>query len=99
VIGDGPAHDHAAEAVQNDGEVHLALGRGVLGHVHHPQAVALGRVEATIDHVLGRLGTRITAGAALGLAPADAGDAGLAHEALHSLAATAHTPAQAQLGV
>jgi hypothetical protein len=93
VVGDGPAHDHAAVAVEHDRDVHLALGRGVLGHVHHPQAVRLSWVEAALDQVLGRLGARVTTGAALGLAPVDPDDAGLAHEALDPLAAAAHAPA------
>ena len=37
MVGDRPAHHDAAEGVENDGQVDLALGGGVLGDVHHPQ--------------------------------------------------------------
>jgi hypothetical protein len=46
----------------------------MLGHVHHPQAVRLHRVEHPIDQVLGRLGGGVAAGAASPPSPIDAGD-------------------------
>ena len=43
VVGDRPAHDSAAEGVEDHGQVHLAVAGGVLGDVHHPQPVRPGR--------------------------------------------------------
>jgi hypothetical protein len=59
VIGDRPAHDPAAEGVEDHGQVRLAVLGWVLGDVHHPQAVGLGGVEGPIHQVLARLGSEI----------------------------------------
>lgn len=53
----------------------------------------------TRSSTLGRLRTTITTGAAPGRAAMDTNDAGLAHEPLDALAATANVSALAQLGV
>lgn len=52
VVGDGPPDDAAAERVEHDGQVHLALAGRVLGDVHHPQPVRSGRVEGPVHEVL-----------------------------------------------
>ena len=52
VIGNGPADDAAAPCVEDDGDVHLALGRGVLGDVADPQAVRALDGELAVHQVL-----------------------------------------------
>jgi hypothetical protein len=52
-----------------------------------------------VHGVLGRLGGRVTAGAASPAAPIDASHAGLAHQALHPFAGASDALAQPQLGV
>ena len=99
VIGDRPAHHPSAPGVEHDSQVDLALSGRVLGHVHHPQTVRLGRVEVALHQVLGRGGVGITSGAAPELPPVDAHDAGLRHEPCHPLAGAALALAEDQLGV
>ena len=82
VIGDRPAHDATAEGVEDHGQVRLAVLGRVLGDVHDPQAVRLGGIEGPLNQVVGRLGIEVTPRAATPAAPVDAGDAGLAHQAL-----------------
>ena len=99
VVGDGPAHHPTAPGVDDDGQVALALWGGVLGDVHHPEAVRSFGVERTLHQVLGRLGGGVTSGAAPALAPIDARDARLAHEALDALFRAAGVLAQVKLGM
>jgi hypothetical protein len=99
VIADRPAHHHSAERLQHHGQVNLAVAGGMLGDVHHPQPVRFGHIERPVHEVLGRLGVGIPAGATPPAAPINALDAGLAHQALHPLAATTDAFTEAQLGV
>ena len=99
VIGDRPAHHPPAPGIEDDGQIDLALASRVLGHVHDPQPVRLGRVEVALHQVFGRRGLRITPGAASVVATVDALDAGLGHEPGHPLARAALALAQDQLGV
>jgi len=52
VVGDRPAHDSAAEGVEDHGQVHLAVGGGVFGDVHYPQAVRSSGVELAADEII-----------------------------------------------
>lgn len=79
------AHDAAAERVEQDGQVHVARRGGVLGHVHHPQPVRLGRVGVPVHEIVARIAA-IAAGAAVSSTAVDALHAGLAHEPLDALA-------------
>jgi len=99
VVGDGPADDPAAEGVEHHRDVDLALGRRVLGHVHHPQPVSLGGIEGPVDQVVARIGGPVTAGAAAPLAPVDADHAGLAHEPFDPLARATQLLAETEFGV
>jgi hypothetical protein len=99
VVGDRPADHEAAERVDHDRQVDLAVGGGVFGDVGAPQPVGLVGVEQPADQVVGRHRDRVAAGAA---APATAGDpvqAGGAHEPLHPFAAHPNALAEAQFGV
>jgi len=98
VIGDRPADDPAAEGVEYHRQVHLAFPGRVLGDVHHPQAVWRHGIEATPDQVVTRLAA-VPTGAAPPPTTVDAGDAGLAHQALDPLARAAGIEAEPQLGV
>ncbi len=99
VVGDRPADHPAGEGVEDDGQIDLALSGWMLGHVHDPQTVRLGRVEVATHQVLGWGGTGITPGAAPELPPVDAHDAGLGHEPGHSFAGAALALAEDQFGV
>ena len=99
VIGDGPPDDPAAPSIQDNGEVHLALLGGVLGHVHDPQAVLACHGKVSLHQVLRRRGVGIPAGAAVAPPTVDADDAGLAHQAFHPLAGGAEVLTEVELGV
>ena len=99
VIGDRPPHNATAEGVEHHRQVHLALVSRMVGDVHHPQVIGLGRIEGPIDQIVGRLSDRVSTRAASAPAPVDPGDTGLAHQALHPLARTADVLAEHQLGV
>ena len=99
MIGDRPAHDSPAEGVEDHRQVGLAgLGR-MLGDVHDPEAVRLGGVEGPLDQVVGGLGIEIPPRAAAPAAAVDAGESGLAHQALDAFARAAHVEAELELGV
>jgi hypothetical protein len=55
VVGDRPAHDSAAEGVEDHGQVHLAVAGGVFGDVHHPQAVRSSGIELAADEIIAGL--------------------------------------------
>ena len=97
VIGDRPTHHPPAPGVENDRQIDLAFRSRVLGDVHHPQPVPLGRVEVALHQVLGRGGIGITPGAAPEFPPVDAHDGGLGHEAGHPFPRAALTLAQDEL--
>ena len=99
VIGDRPAHHAPGEGVEDHGQVGLAVLGRVLGDVHHPEAVGLGGIEGPLDQVVGRLGIEIPPRAASPAAPVDAGDSGLAHQALDPFARAAQVVAEFELGV
>jgi hypothetical protein len=89
VIRDRPADDHAAEGVEDDSEVDVAVSGRVLGDVHAPQPVRSVGLNARF--------TRSCVGVAAGAAPAsmtpiDALELGLALQPLHPFAAQ-RTPA------
>jgi hypothetical protein len=77
VVGDRPAHDSAAEGVEDHGQVHLAVAGGVFGDVHHPQAVRSSGVELAADEIIARLAAVATCAAASSRT-VDPRDAGLA---------------------
>ena len=87
--------DSAAEHVEHDGQVQESRqGRHVEpapagggGDVSHPQPVRGVGVELSFDEVRGRAGMGVAAGGTRPLAPAHAGQAGLAHHPSHPLAA------------
>jgi len=58
---------------------HTVRWRLVPLHVHHPEPVRFGGVEAAVDQVFGRLGGRVTANVPPVPAPVDPGDAGGAY--------------------
>ena len=98
MVRDRPAHDAAAERVEDDRQVHLALAGGVFGDVHHPQPVGAVGVELAADEVVAGFGA-VPAGAAVPAAAMDPGHAGLAHQPLDPLARAAGPEAQPQLGM
>jgi len=99
VIGDRPAHHPATPGVHDHAQVHFALARGVLGHIHRPKAVRAVYIELALDQVLGGIGVRIAPGTAASLAPVDADHAGLAHQAFHALARAADPFPEAKVGM
>ncbi len=99
VIGDRPAHDPAAERVEDDGQVGLAVLGRVLGDIHHPQAIRLGGIEGPLDQVIGGLSTEVPTGAAAPAPPVNAGNLRLAHQAFDPFARAANVLAEFQLGV
>src|SRR5580704_3451262 len=99
VVGDRPAHDSAAEGVEDHGQVGLAgLGR-MLGDAHDPQTVRFFGIEGPLDQVVRGLGIEITPRAAAATAPVDAGHSGLAHQALDAFARAADVLTELELGV
>jgi hypothetical protein len=98
VVGNRPAHDSAAEGVEDHGQVHLAVAGGVFGDVHHPQAVRSSGVELAADEIIARLAAVATCAAASSRT-VDPRDAGLAHQPLDPLARTAGAQRQAELVV
>lgn len=85
VVGHRPAHNSAAEGVEDHGQVDLAVPGGVFGDVHHPQAVRFGGIELAADEIVGGLAA-IAACAAASSPTVDPRDAGLAHQPLDPLA-------------
>lgn len=85
MLGDGPADDDAAEGVEDDGQIDLALVGRVFGHVHDPQLVGTCRVERAVDEIVGGFGGRVRPGAAPPPPAVDADHLGLVHEPLHPL--------------
>jgi len=77
----------------------------VLGDVGEPEPVGPVHGEAAVHEVVRQRVSRVAAGAAAAAAgaaaaaAADTGQAGLAHEPLHALAATRDAQPEAQLGV
>jgi hypothetical protein len=66
VIADRPAHHHPAERLEDHGQVDLPVAGGMLGDIHHPQPVRLGRIENPVHEIGG--------GVAASAAPAGGGD-------------------------
>ena len=99
VVGDRPTHDPTAPRVDDDAQVELGFVGGMLGYVHHPQAVWALDVELTLHEIIGRCGIGVAPGAAPPLAPVDAHDAGLAHEPLDALAGAGDAGTETQIGV
>ena len=87
VPGHRPAHDPAAEHVEDDGQVQESRQGRHVGDVSHPQPVRGVGVELTLHQVRRRAGLGVAACGARPLAPAHAGQARLAHHPSHPLAA------------
>ena len=87
VVGHGPAHHAAAEGIQHDGEEQEpGPGRDV-GDVRDPEPVGCVGAEVALDQVRRRTGARIPCRRPRSLAPADAPQAGTAHQSGDALAA------------
>ena len=99
VVGDRPCDDPAAPGVQDHGQVDLATGPGVLGHVADPELVRAVHVEPPVHQIFGELGCQVPAGTAPAPAPVDALDAGQAHQPGHPLSAHPDALAEAELRV
>jgi len=99
VLGHGPADDAATEGVLDRRQVEPALPSGQVGDVGDPEAVGTLASEAAIDEVIGHPDARHADRRAPGAALDQAGEPGLAHEALDPLAPDPHTVAMAELGV
>jgi len=89
-------HDPATERVQDDGAVHLALSRRVLGDVRDPELIATIAPELTLHAIFG--------GGDSGHVPVarstgDPFQACQAHESRHRLSSHGDPVAQRQLGV
>jgi len=98
VLGHRPAHAAAAEAVDDDREIELALPRRDLGQVSHPQPVRRLRGEVATHEIRCR-GDAGHTDRGLALAPAHhARQPSLAHQPRNALAAHADA-AVTQLGV
>jgi hypothetical protein len=81
-----PAHDEAAEGVDDEGHIdEPGPGRHV-GEVRHPQLGRPGRREVPLHQVRGSGGGRIRRGGPPGLATADALKAQLTHQPFHGAA-------------
>ena len=87
VPGHRPAHDPAAEHVEDDGQVQESRQGRHVGDVSHPQPVRGVGVELALHQVRHRAGLGVAACGARPLAPAHAGQARLAHHPSHPLAA------------
>ena len=98
VPGHRPAHDSAAEHVEDDGQVQESRQGRHVGDVSHPQPVRGVGVELTLHQVRCRAGLGVAACGARPLAPAHAGQARLAHHPSHPLAAH-WQPLLSQLGL
>ncbi len=80
VAGHGPAHDTAAEGIQDDGQVEEAGPGWQVGDVGHPQPVGgLGR-ELPVDQIGGRPVAVPALRGARSLAPAHPGQVGPTHQ-------------------
>jgi hypothetical protein len=99
VIGDRPADDEAAPRVDHHRAVDASVAGWVLGDVGDPQPVRSGGLELADDQIIGRDGVAVASCAALAAPAGDALELGVAHEALHPLAADADVLAEAELGV
>jgi hypothetical protein len=95
VVADRPADHAAAERVEDDRAVHLALAGGMLGDVGDPKAVGAIADEHAVDEVVrGRRSWQ----AALPRSGA-AGDPGATHQHLDRVVAHLDAAAEHQLGV
>ena len=79
VVGHRPAHDAAAEAVDDHRQVKPPLTGAVLGHVGDVEPVRLGGVEPPLDQVSRGCRGLITARAAAQPPPVHALQAGVPH--------------------
>jgi len=66
--GGPPAHDEAAEGIDDQGHVHEAGPAGYIGQIRDPQLVRSGRREVSLDQVSRPGGGRIGRGGPAGLA-------------------------------
>ena len=87
VRGDRPAHDPAAEHVEDDGQVEEACQGRHVGDISDPEAIRRIRFEAPLDPIRCRPGLGSPARRARAAAPAHPGDAQGAHHSRDALAA------------